>query len=80
MGYSVVLTYKLYHFKFASADAVGPFIVLFLLGFVHMFLTWLAVKGPTREHDFHILLVIMFCLYIYISYLFSSGGKMYAED
>ncbi|KAK9877384.1 hypothetical protein WA026_017781 [Henosepilachna vigintioctopunctata] len=69
IGVSVVLCYKLfYHFKFVPSGSVGPFILLFLLGFVHLLLTWLAVKGPTRKHDCHI---IMFML-ITIALLFAE--------
>ncbi|KAL3269764.1 hypothetical protein HHI36_008824 [Cryptolaemus montrouzieri] len=59
IGFSVVFSYKLfYHFKFIPSASVGPFILLFLLGFIHLFLTWLAVKGPTRQHDCHIIMFL----------------------
>lgn len=59
IGLSVVLAYKLfYHFKFVPAVTIGPFIVIFLLGFSHILVTWLAVKGPSKEHDFHIILFV----------------------
>ncbi|XP_019881825.1 leukocyte surface antigen CD53 [Aethina tumida] len=59
IAFSVFLAYKLfYHFKFVSSGCIGPFIVIFLLGFIHLLLTWLGIKGPAREHDFHIYLFI----------------------
>lgn len=58
IAFSVFLAYKLfYHFKFVSSGCIGPFIAIFLLGFIHLLLTWLGIKGPAREHDFHIYLV-----------------------
>lgn len=58
IGVSIVLTFKLStHFTFTPTETLGPFIVIFLLGFVHLLLTWLGVRGPPREHDFHIIMV-----------------------
>lgn len=58
IGVSIVLTFRLStHFTFTPTETIGPFIVLFVLGFVHLLLTWLGVRGPPREHDFHIILV-----------------------
>ncbi|KAJ8968866.1 hypothetical protein NQ317_008122 [Molorchus minor] len=54
---SVLLSYKIfYHFNFIPSETIGPFILIFILGFLHLFLTWLGIKGPTREHNFHIIL------------------------
>jgi hypothetical protein len=41
--------------------------VYFLLGFIHLFLTWLGVKGPTREHDIHIILFMVITLALLIA-------------
>ncbi|KAJ3626744.1 hypothetical protein MTP99_017219 [Tenebrio molitor] len=68
IGFSVVLSYKVfYHFKFIPTSSIGPFIVYFLLGFIHLFLTWLGVKGPTREHDIHIILFMVITLALLIA-------------
>lgn len=56
-----MLTFKLStHFTFTPTEAIGPFICIFVLGFVHLFLTWLGIRGPPREHDFHIIMVQFF--------------------
>ncbi|KAJ3642311.1 hypothetical protein Zmor_025109 [Zophobas morio] len=68
IGFSVVLLYKvIYHFKFIPSSSVGPFIVYFLLGFIHLFLTWLGIKGPTREHDIHIILFMVVTLVLLVA-------------
>lgn len=58
MGFAAYLLFRLfYHYTFVPSGSVGPFFVIFLLGIGHLLLTWLGVKGPTREHNFHIFLV-----------------------
>ncbi|XP_018568426.1 uncharacterized protein LOC108908776 isoform X2 [Anoplophora glabripennis] len=65
--FSVILSYRvLYHFNFVPSDTIGPFIVIFILGFLHLFLTWLGIKGPTREHNFHIVLFMVFTLILLV--------------
>lgn len=60
---SIYLGYKLYyHFKFVPTECIGPFIVLFLLAFIHIAVTWLATVGARHEHLFHITLFIIFML------------------
>ncbi|CAH0555600.1 unnamed protein product [Brassicogethes aeneus] len=60
---SAILAIKLFNqFKFVPSGSVGPFIVIFILGFIHLFLTWLGVKGPSREHDFHIYMFMILTL------------------
>ncbi|KAJ8944276.1 hypothetical protein NQ318_009653 [Aromia moschata] len=66
--FSVILSYRVfYHFNFIPSSTIGPFIVIFILGFLHLFLTWLGIKGPTREHNFHIILFMIFTLILLIS-------------
>ncbi|KAJ8913843.1 hypothetical protein NQ315_003752 [Exocentrus adspersus] len=65
--FSVILAYRVfYHFNFVPAGTIGPFIVIFILGFLHLFLTWLGIKGPTREHNFHIVLFMVFTLVLLV--------------
>lgn len=59
VGLSIVFTYKIfYNYKFFPSITVAPFIILFMFGIMHLLLTWLAVKGPTVKHDFHIILFL----------------------
>lgn len=58
VGFSVVLLYKIYSYlRFVPSNTIGPFIMIFLLGFIHIMATWLALRGPSKEHDFHIIMV-----------------------
>lgn len=60
IGFAVVLAYKLfYHSSFIPSGSVGPFFLLALLGFIHLLLTWLAIKAPTRKHDCHLILFLI---------------------
>ncbi|KAH1000139.1 hypothetical protein HUJ04_000066 [Dendroctonus ponderosae] len=68
MGVAAYLLFKLfYHYTFVPSGSVGPFFVVFLLGIVHLLLTWLGVKGPTREHNFHIVLFMLFTLLLLVA-------------
>ncbi|XP_044269228.1 leukocyte surface antigen CD53-like [Tribolium madens] len=68
IGFSVVLFYKvIHHFKFIPSSAIGPFIIYFLLGFVHLFVTWLGIKGPSREHDIHIILFMVITVILLVA-------------
>ncbi|XP_066253129.1 23 kDa integral membrane protein-like [Euwallacea similis] len=63
IGTSAYFLFKLfYHYTFIPSGSVGPFFVILLLGILHLFLTWLGIKGPTREHNFHIFLFMIFTL------------------
>lgn len=63
IGFSAYLLFKIfYHYTFIPSGSVGPFFVIFFLGIAHLFLTWLGIKGPTREHNFHIVLFMVFTL------------------
>ncbi|KAJ8964495.1 hypothetical protein NQ314_004782 [Rhamnusium bicolor] len=65
--FSVILSYRvLYHYSFIPSGTIGPFIVIFILGFLHLCLTWLGIKGPPREHNFHIILFMIFTLILLI--------------
>lgn len=67
---SVILTYRvIYHFTFIPSNSLGPLITIFMLGILHLFLTWLGLKGPPREHNFHIVLV---CNALLISFLITK--------
>ncbi|KAF2881760.1 hypothetical protein ILUMI_24402 [Ignelater luminosus] len=70
---SVYFGYKLiYHFKFVSSECLAPFILIFLLAFIHILLTWLGIKGPRKEHVFHIVLFIIITVLL-ISAEFAIG-------
>ncbi|CAG9760537.1 unnamed protein product [Ceutorhynchus assimilis] len=63
IGLASYLLFKIfYHYTFIPSGTVGPFSVIFILGIAHLFLTWLGIKGPTREHNFHIVLFIIFTI------------------
>lgn len=60
VGYALVLCFKVfYHFKFVPSEMIGPFIVIMLVGIVHIFITWVGVKGPSKEHDFFIIMFVV---------------------
>jgi len=60
IGFSAFLGYKLvYHFTFVPSECIAPFILLFLFAIIHVLLTWLGVKGPTKEHLFHVVLFVL---------------------
>ncbi|KAF7288060.1 tetraspanin-8-like [Rhynchophorus ferrugineus] len=70
---SPYLLFKLFnHYAFIPSNSVGPFFVIFFLGIIHLFVTWLGIKGPTREHNFHIVL-FMICTFILLVCEFSVG-------
>ncbi|CAH1959496.1 unnamed protein product [Acanthoscelides obtectus] len=65
--YSSVLCYKVfYHFTFIPSGPLGPLISLFALGIIHLFLTWLGVYGPKREHNFHLIMFLTFTIILLI--------------
>ncbi|KAL1491884.1 hypothetical protein ABEB36_012411 [Hypothenemus hampei] len=67
IGTSSYLLFKLfYHYTFIPSGSVGPFFVIFLLGIGHLLVTWLAYKGPTREHNFHIFLFMIFTIILLV--------------
>lgn len=55
------------YYSFVPDGSVPPFIFYFLLGIIHIFVTWLAIKGPQREHDFHIILFIVVSLILLLA-------------
>ncbi|KAG5892728.1 hypothetical protein JTB14_001099 [Gonioctena quinquepunctata] len=66
--FSSVLLYKVfYHFDYIPGSTVGPLIVLILLGCLHLVLTWLGMKGPPREHNFHIVGFMIFTIILLIA-------------
>ncbi|GJQ75625.1 hypothetical protein Trydic_g17703 [Trypoxylus dichotomus] len=57
--FAVILAYRIfYYYQFIPLNFYCPCVVLCILGIIHLFLTWLGINGPTREHDFHILAFI----------------------
>nr|CAI5840173.1 unnamed protein product [Callosobruchus analis] len=67
IAYSSVLCYKIfYHFTFIPSSPLGPLILLFILGIIHLFLTWLGIYGPKREHNFHIIMFLTFTIVLLI--------------
>ncbi|XP_050304490.1 leukocyte surface antigen CD53-like isoform X2 [Anthonomus grandis grandis] len=63
IGVASYLLFKIfYHYTFIPSGSVGPFFVIFLLGIAHLLVTWLGIKGPSREHNFHIILFIILIL------------------
>lgn len=68
IGCSAYFLFKLfYHYTFIPSSSIGPFFTIFVLGIVHLFLTWLGVKGPPREHNFHIILFMVFTIILLVS-------------
>ncbi|CAH1101283.1 unnamed protein product [Psylliodes chrysocephalus] len=64
---SSILLYRIFHhFDFIPGSTTGPLILLIILGILHLLLTWLGVKGPTREHNFHIILFMFFTFILLI--------------
>lgn len=51
------------------SNTIGPFIAMALLGFVHIIITWLGLRGPSKEHDFHILLVNFLIAITFVNFL-----------
>ncbi|KAK9693603.1 Tetraspanin family [Popillia japonica] len=55
--FALLLAYRIfyYYYKFVPLNFYCPCALLCALGVCHLFLTWLAINGPTTEHDFHII-------------------------
>ncbi|XP_074026989.1 leukocyte surface antigen CD53 [Leptinotarsa decemlineata] len=67
IAFASVLLYRVfYHFDYIPNSTIGPLILLILLGFAHILMTWLGVKGPPREHNFHIVMFIVFTFVLLI--------------
>ncbi|XP_050503944.1 uncharacterized protein LOC126882910 [Diabrotica virgifera virgifera] len=78
---SSVLLYRVFHhFDYIPGSTVGPLILLIILGFGHIFLTWLGIKGPTLEHTFHIILFIVFTSILLITEFIIGVWTMILRD
>lgn len=63
-----MLTYKVlfYHFTFIPNNTIGPFIVLLTVGILHLLITWIGVKGPSKEHDFFIIMFVIITIILLV--------------
>ncbi|KAF5307949.1 hypothetical protein FQR65_LT06516 [Abscondita terminalis] len=69
LGATVYFSFKLVsftsYFKFAPAECIGPFILIFLLASMHLCATWLGVNGTVKKKlkfIFWLLIVLVFLI------------------